>query len=428
MTDLSPSEFVLPNGLRVVHDRHGPKGLACVSVHYGVGFRSEPEGRSGFAHLFEHLMFQGSASIAPSQHFSVLQGSGGTANASTRQDYTEYYQSAPESAFERILFLESDRMAAPKFTEQNLGTQLSVVKEEVRRNVLDRPFGGFPWTELPGVMYRKFSNSHNGYGIFEDLERATVEDCAAFFDAYYTPSNAVLTVVADLPEEHVSRLVARYFGAVPARNTAAAPELPEPPPGSARLRRVVDGRTAVHATALGFRLPSFRTDPLGYAAHVVLAGLLTGDAPGGLAEAARGHRLDVTSVKVQCGFFAPFDALDPDSLVVTVHHDGQDPRWLAAFVHRELASLAADGPHPDRLVRAVRLLRLGWARRHAEPLQRARALGAFALLHGRPDLVAEVPALLAQVDPAEVATAAGRLVAQDPAALTIGPPPQDHAA
>ncbi|MGC9495126.1 M16 family metallopeptidase [Streptomyces sp. WG7] len=424
MTDLSPSRSVLPNGLRTVHGRYGPKGLASVSVHYGVGFRSEPEGRSGFAHLFEHLMFQGSASIAPSQHFSVVQGSGGTANASTRQDYTEYYQSAPESALERMLFLESDRMAAPKFTERNLSTQLAVVKEEVRRNVLDRPFGGFPWTELPGAMYRKFSNAHNGYGVFEDLERATVEDCAAFFDAYYTPSNAVLTVVADLPEEHVTRLVTRHFGALPARPAAVAPALPEPPPGSTRLRRVTDARTTAHATALGFRLPSFRTDPLGYAAHVVLAGMLTGDSPGGLAAAAGAHRLPVTSVKAQCGFFAPFDALDPDSLVVTLHHDGQDPRHLAAFVQRELTSLAADGPRPDRLARAVRLLRLGWARRHAEPLRQARALGAFTLLHDRPDLVAEVPALLAQVDPAEAAAAAGRLVCQDPAALTVGPPPQ----
>ncbi|MFH9041625.1 M16 family metallopeptidase [Streptomyces sp. NPDC017966] len=424
MTDLSPSLSVLPNGLRVVHGRYGPKGLASVSVHYGVGFRSEPEGRSGFAHLFEHLMFQGSTSISPSQHFSTIQGSGGTANASTRQDYTEYYQSAPESALERMLFLESDRMAAPKFVEQNLGTQLAVVKEEVRRNVLDRPFGGFPWTELPGTMYRKFANAHNGYGVFEDLERATVEDCAAFFDAYYTPSNAVLTVVADLPEEHVTRLVTRHFGALPARPAAAAPALPEPPPGSTRLRRVADARTTAHATALGFRLPSFRTDPLGYAAHVVLAGLLTGDSPGGLAEAAGAHRLPVASVKVQCGFFAPFDALDPDSLVVTLHHDGQDPRRLAAFVQRELASLATDGPRPDRLARAVRLLRLGWTRRHAEPLRQARALGAFTLLHGRPDLVAEVPALLARVDHAEAATAAGRLVCQDPAALTVGPLPQ----
>lgn len=428
MTDAYLSTHVLPNGLRVIHQRRIPAGLACVSVHYGVGFRSEPEGRSGFAHLFEHLMFQGSASVSPAQHFSAIQGSGGSANASTRQDYTEYYQSAPESALERMLFLESDRMYAPKFTEQNLWTQLGVVREEIRHNILDRPFGGFPWIDLPAVMYRDFSNAHNGYGDFGDLACATVADCAAFFDAYYAPSNAVLTVVADLPEEYVADLVERHFGPIPARNHAAAPDLNEPPLPTPLFHDAVDERTRLYATANGFRLPPFRTDPLGYAAHVVLAGVLTGTAPGGLAAAAARQRVALSSAKVQCGFFGPFDALAPDPLVVTLHHAGQDPRHLAAFVHRELSTLASAGPHTDQLDRAVRLLRMGWARRHAEPLRHARSLGAFTLLHAQPTLVAEVPALLARVEAADVAAAAARLMTQAPAVLTVGPARQGHAA
>lgn len=426
MTEPSPTLRTLPNGLRVVHHRRVPAGLACVSVHYGVGFRSEPEGRSGFAHLFEHLMFQGSANVAPAQHFAAIQGSGGTVNASTRQDYTEYYQSAPESALERILFLESDRMYAPKFTEQNLRTQLAVVREEIRRNVLDRPFGGFPWTGLPAVMYRRFSNAHNGYGDLDDLADATAEDCAAFFDAYYTPSNAVLTVVADAPEDHVAALAEQYFGLIPARERAAAPDLAEPPPGTARFHDVVDERAPLYATALGFRLPCPRVDPLGYAAHLVLAGLLTGDAPGGLAAAAARQGQAMSSAKVQCGLFAPFDALEPDPIVVTVHHDGQDPQRLAAFVAGELRALATIGPRPDLLHRAVLAVRTGWTRRHADPLQRARRLGAGALLHARPDLVTAVPDLLTRVDAACVAAAAARVTAQVPAVLTVGPALPGH--
>ncbi|GAA2539008.1 MULTISPECIES: M16 family metallopeptidase [Streptomyces] len=421
MPHVRPHAYALPNGLRVVHHRRVPEGLACVGVHYGVGFRSEPRGRSGFAHLFEHLMFQGSASVAPAEHFSVIQGSGGSVNASTRQDYTEYYQCAPESALERMLFLESDRMYAPKFTEQNLRTQLGVVREEIRRNILDRPFGGFPWIDLPAVMYRDFSNAHNGYGDLGDLARATVADCAAFFDAHYTPSNAVLTVVADLSEECVAGMVERHFGPIPARDRAAEPDLAEPPPHTPLFHDAVEERTRLYATAVGLRLPPFRTDPLGYAAHVVLAGMLTGTAPGGLAAAAARQRVPLSAVKVQCGFFGPFDARAPEPLVVTLHHDGHDPRHLAAFVHRELAALACAGPRTDHLDRAVRRLRTGWARRHADPLQHARSLGAFTLLHARPALVAEVPALLARVDAADVAVAAARLMAQAPAVLTVGP-------
>src|SRR5437660_6241106 len=167
--------LTLPNGLRVVlaPDRTAP--AVGVSVHYDVGFRSEPPGRTGFAHLFEHLMFQGSESLEKLAHFRYVQGSGGTCNASTLQDWTEYHQVVPAVALERALFCEADRMRAPLLTAESLRNQVDVVSEEIRLNVLDRPYGGFPWLWLPPVLYRGFANAHNGYGDFTDLNRATVE-------------------------------------------------------------------------------------------------------------------------------------------------------------------------------------------------------------------------------------------------------------
>ena len=144
--------FTLPNGLRVVlaPDRSAP--VVGVAVVYDVGIRSEPQGRTGFAHLFEHLMFQGSANLEKLAHFRHVQGSGGTFNGSTHLDYTDYYEMLPSNALERALFLEADRMRGPRLTEENLRNQVDVVKEEIRVNVLNRPYGGFPWLRMPPVL------------------------------------------------------------------------------------------------------------------------------------------------------------------------------------------------------------------------------------------------------------------------------------
>ena len=145
--------FTLPNGLRVVlaPDRSAP--VVGVAVVYDVGIRSEPEGRTGFAHLFEHLMFQGSENLEKLAHFRHVQGAGGTFNGSTHLDYTDYFEMLPSNALERALFLEADRMRGPRLTEENLRNQVDVVKEEIRVNVLNRPYGGFPWLKLPPVMF-----------------------------------------------------------------------------------------------------------------------------------------------------------------------------------------------------------------------------------------------------------------------------------
>jgi zinc protease len=175
----------LENGLRVVisPDRTAP--VATLGVYYHIGFRLEPRGRSGFAHLFEHMMFQGSEHAGKMMHIKLINSSGGVLNGSTHYDVTNYYESIPSNALERVLWLEADRMRALKVDDENLRNQRDVVKEEVRVNVLNQPYGGFPWLDLPPIAFRNWPNAHNFYGDFADLDAATLDDVQQFFSTYY---------------------------------------------------------------------------------------------------------------------------------------------------------------------------------------------------------------------------------------------------
>src|SRR5436190_10840295 len=323
----------LSNGLRVVlsPDRSAP--VVAVGVHYDVGFRSEPQGRTGFAHLFEHLMFQGSESLEKLAHFRHVQSSGGTFNGSTHPDYTDYFELLPSAALERALFLEADRMRAPKLTAENLANQIDVVKEEIRLNVLNRPYGGFPWIYLPPVLYSTFPNAHNGYGDFTDLEQASLEDCAAFFDTYYAPGNAVLTVAGDFVVDQARELVEKHFGDVPARETPQRPSFAEPRPQGELRGEHLDPHAPLPAFALGYRMPDPIGELDGYLAHLMLAGVLS-DGDGSRLQQRLVHKdALVTDVNAGAGLFGPFEARDPDTFSITAMHSPEvtTDRVLAAL-------------------------------------------------------------------------------------------------
>ena len=248
----------LSNGLRVLLAPDPSTPVVGVAVHVDVGFRSEPEGRTGFAHLFEHLMFQGSESLEKLAHFRHVQGSGGVFNGSTHQDYTDYFEVLPAAALERALFLEADRLRAPTLTAENLRNQVDVVKEEIRLNVLNRPYGGFPWILLPPVLYDTFPNAHNGYGDFTELEQASLDDAAAFFDTYYAPGNAQVTVAGYLGSS-TSTGCSRWSRSTSATSRPAPPRRgrrsPSRRPGSERRAVSPDAHAPLPALAVGYRLP-----------------------------------------------------------------------------------------------------------------------------------------------------------------------------
>src|SRR5579884_1450744 len=205
------AEKTLSNGLRVVVSRDDSAPTFGLCVTYGIGFRLEPKGRTGFAHLFEHMMFEGTPDAPKGVFDRVIEGGGGD-NGDTRFDFTEYIETAPLSALDPVLWLEADRMKALNFSQANLDNQRKVVKEEVRVNILNQPYGGFFWLDLPQKAFDKYPNAHNFYGDFDDLDAASLQDVRNFFEQYYVPNNAVLSVVGDVTPEEVFEKAEKYFG------------------------------------------------------------------------------------------------------------------------------------------------------------------------------------------------------------------------
>ncbi|HEU5471138.1 MAG TPA: pitrilysin family protein [Actinophytocola sp.] len=422
MTQTHFERFRLPNGLRVVLAPDDTSPVVSVSVHYDVGFRSEPEGRTGFAHLFEHLMFQGSESLEKLAHFRHVQSSGGTFNGSTHPDFTDYFMVLPSAGLERALFLEADRMRAPKLTEENLRNQIDVVKEEIRLNVLNRPYGGFPWILLPPVLYQTFPNAHNGYGDFTDLEQASLADCAAFFDTFYAPANAVLTVCGDFAIERAKELVDKHFGDVTARPAPDRPSFAEPPPAGELRSTHADPHAPLPALAVGYRLPDPIHDVDGYIAALVLAGVLA-DGDGARLKQRLVHREPlVTDVNAGCGLFGPFEARDPDTFTITAMHTPavSEDRLLGA-IDEELERLAVDGPSDEELAKVTARWVASLHREHDRVVSRTLALGSFELLYGDPAIVYQIPERISAVSRESVAAAAKALRPDSRAVLAVRP-------
>ena len=412
----------LDNGLRVVvlPDRTSP--VMALAVYYDVGMRSEPEGRTGFAHLFEHLMFQGSANVRKTEHFTYVQGAGGILNGSTHLDYTNYYEAMPSSATELALFLEADRMRGVALTQDNLDNQVAVVQNEIRVNVQNRPYGGYPWLSLPPVLFDSFANTHDGYGSFVDLEAATIADAQRFFDRYYAPGNAVLTVAGDVDPDQVMTWVETYFGDIPGRKVKPPPAFKEPPL-TAERRGVVEDRLApAPAVTLAWRTP----DPKNLKAflpYVVLAEVLTDGDASRLPDRLLLKDRIATSVGGYVGLMGdPLDARDPTPFLLDVRHPkeiGVDR--VIATVDEELDRLATDGLAEDEVQRTVARMVSRYLRDIDPVLGRALNSSVFEQQRGRAELLNELPALLSQVTPAQVVKAASTLGRDNRAVLELRP-------
>jgi zinc protease len=411
----------LGNGLRVLlaPDRNAP--VVGIAVHYDVGMRSEPEGRTGFAHLFEHLMFQGSASLDKLAHFRYVQSSGGTFNGTTHLDYTNYFEVLPSNALERGLFLEADRMRAPTITAESLTNQISVVKEEIRVNVRNRPYGGFPWLAMPTVLFDTFPNAHDGYGSFEDLEAATPDDAWQFFDRYYAPANAVLCVVGDIDPELAATLVERHFGDIPARQAPVRPDFAEPDLTAERRTTVTDRLAPMPAVAAGWRVPDPVHDLPGYLPFVVLSEVLSdGDASRLQQRLVRRDRV-ATEVHTYLSLLGdPFDVRDPTEFMVQATHPGPVAAdTLLSTVDDELSRLAGDGLRPGELARVQARIAAQLLREVDGVLGRTLAFASLEQQHDRAELLSELPGLIGAVTAGQVAAAAATLTPQRRAVVEL---------
>jgi zinc protease len=370
------SSTTLENGLQVVIAPDSTAPVVTVGIYYKIGFRLEPQGRSGFAHLFEHMMFQGSANAPKMQHIKLINSSGGLLNGSTSYDVTNYYEAVPSNALERVLWLEADRMRALKVDDENLKNQRDVVKEEVRVNVMNQPYGGFPWLDMPPVAFRNWANAHNFYGDFNDLDAANLVDVQEFFKTYYLPNNAVLLILGDVKAEEGIALAKKYFADIPKGPNPSFADPAEPEQKEERRGHVEEKFGTLPAIAIGYVMPKRRT-PDWYAMALLDQALHGG-------RAGRVHRDLVlekqVAVEADGGIDDLFGYNGPTQLTTRIMHKPEisAEATVAAF-DEVIAEVQKNGLSEDEL----RQLKIKWRSDYYATLESGRGgyMPKYGLMH-----------------------------------------------
>lgn len=383
--DIPIETFILPNGLTVILSEDHTAPLVAVNLWYHVGSANERPGRTGFAHLFEHMLFQGSASVGANEHFELVQRAGGTLNGSTWLDRTNYFETVPSNQLELALWLEANRMGhlLPAMTQQKLDTQRDVVQNERRWSMDNQPYGTW-WERLPALAFPIDHPFHHSLiGSMADLEAASLDDIAHFFATYYTPDNAVLSIAGDFDRIEATAMVERHFG--PIQRGAGKPPLPDmrvSPTFGGAMREVVADDVMLPRLFLAARSPVFGSDEY-YAASVAGAIL-------GLKKGSRLYRALVRDQQVAADAQAfTYDlAKGSDLLVADVTARPETSvELLEASVHAELDRLADGGVTAEEIARVVTLIETELVASLQSASDRADKLSMFATYFGDPQLV-----------------------------------------
>ena len=411
---------LLGNGLRVVLSEDHATPVVAVNLWYHVGSANEREGRTGFAHLFEHMLFQGSAHVGANEHFELVQRAGGTLNGSTWLDRTNYFETLPSHQLEIALWLEADRMARllPAMTQEKLDTQRDVVKNERRWSVDNQPYGTW-WERLPALCHPPDHPFHHSLiGSMEDLGAASLEDIAAFFRTYYTPDNAVLTVAGDFDPATARTMVERHFGGI-ARGTGHPPlVLPAlAPTFGGWLRETVEDAVVAPRLFLAFRVPPFGADDW-YAASLL----------GSILGSREGSRLPRALVREQAiassaGAYT-FDLSKGNDLLIcdVTARPGVSATVLERAVVAEIDRLIRDGVTAAERERALAVLETEWVLGLQSAGGRADKLSQYATYFGDPARVNdELERYRAVLPDALTAFARSHLVPENRASLLYVP-------
>jgi zinc protease len=420
VADIPIERRALDNGLRVVLSRDPRAPLVAVNLWYDVGSKHERPGKTGFAHLFEHMMFQGSEHVEKGQHFSLVQAAGGTLNATTWLDRTNYFETLPGHELELALWLESDRMASllPAMTQEKLDNQRDVVKNERRYSVDNQPYGD--WDErIQALVYPEGHPYHHPtIGSMEDLSAASLDDVREFFATYYAPNNAVLTIAGDFETDAAMRMVERHFGPIPRNaNLPPAPDMTLPASIGSEVRVTVPDRVPLPRIYLAHRIPPFGTDA--FDAFDVAADVLgSGRASRLYGSLVRTLRL-AQDVSVFC--FPIVGGAAMLALWVTAR-PGIEVEALETALLAELDRLAQEGPTEADLER-VRNLQASRSAASLERIgERADRIGMYTCLFDDPDRVNREVERYAAVDATRVAEAMrSGIVADNRVTLTYVP-------
>ncbi|MFF7212315.1 M16 family metallopeptidase [Streptomyces sp. NPDC008238] len=417
---LTATEHRLANGLRVVLSEDHLTPVAAVCLWYDVGSRHEVKGRTGLAHLFEHLMFQGSENVKGNGHFELVQSAGGSLNGTTSFERTNYFETMPAHQLELALWLEADRMGSllSALDLESLDNQRDVVKNERRQRYDNVPYGT-AFERLTAMAYPDgHPYHHTPIGSMADLDAASLEDARAFFRTYYAPNNAVLSVVGDIDPEQTLAWIEKYFGTIPSHDGKPAPRdgsLPGVMGG--QLREVVEEDVPSRALMAAYRLPHDGTREAD-AADLALTVL-------GGGESSRLHnrlvRRDRSAVAAGFGLLRLAGAPSLGWLDVKTSSGVEVPAVEAA-VDEELARFAEEGPTPEEMERAQAQLEREWLDRLATVGGRADELCRYAVLFGDPQLALTAVRRILDITADEVrAVAAATLRPDNRAALVYEP-------
>ena len=395
LSPLNIEQYSLENGLRVVLNHDPAIPVVAVAVYYDVGSRNEREGRTGFAHLFEHMMFQGSENVKKAEHFQFIMKAGGTMNGTTSSERTNYFECLPANQLPLALWLESDRMRTLAVTQENLDNQRDAVKEEKRLRYDNQPYGQI-FDLINSMVYKNFANAHSTIGSMEDLDDATVEDVQEFFRVYYAPNNAVLVISGAFEKEMTKQLVEKYFGSIPKQPLPPSLDVSEPREVAETYKVYEDKLAPFPAFLIGWKIPPRRSPEFN---ALYLAGKLLYD--------GESSRLYQKLVKGEESVVQLFGFTDerrgPSSIFIgAIPKPDKDLSKIRDTIMSEINDLATNGVTAAEMQKLQNQLLNDVIRMRQSSMSRAQHIAEFALYDGNPELVNSELDELLQITPDQI--------------------------
>jgi zinc protease len=412
---LNLEEYTLENGLRVVLNPDKAIPVVSIAVYYDVGSRNEREGRTGFAHLFEHMMFQGSENVKKAEHFQFVMKAGGTMNGTTSSERTNYFETMPASQLPLALWLESDRMRSLAVTQENLDNQRDAVKEEKRLRYDNQPYGQV-FDLINSMVYKNFANAHSVIGSMEDLDDATVDDVQQFFQTYYAPNNAVLVLSGSFDATEAKSLIRKFFASIPGQPKPAPIDVSEPKEVAQTYQKYEDKLAPLPAFLMGWKIPQRNSHEF-YALY--LAGKLLYDG-----ESSRLYQKLVKGAETVLQLFGFTDERRGPSAIY-IGAIPKEEKFLAEIrqtITDEIKDIAENGVSESEMRKLRNQLINDEVRSRQSSMSRAQHIAEFALYDGNPSLINSQLQELLQISAEEIKNAiAGYLNTDNHALLDVVP-------
>ena len=374
------TEHKLKNGLRVILSEDHSAPTYSISVTYNAGSRDERDGRTGFAHLFEHMMFQGSENVGKGEHFIIIENNGGGMNGSTNTDRTEYHETLPANQIDLGLFLEADRMRSLVINQSNLDNQIATVQEERRQRYDNQPYGR-SFETLFETAYDNFAYKHSTIGSMEDLKAATLKDVAEFFKTYYAPNNAVLALAGDFKSSEVLQKIEKYFGNIPSQPPPLVPDMSEPPQKAERRKTLQDPLAQLARVDIAWKIPPGNT-PDWYALYVLGEILSTG-------QSSRFYQKLIKEKQVAVQADAGnFERRGPSLFLnILMVAPGNDPAEAEKLAYEEIERIKNEPVTDAELERVRMAVKRSKVEQLEGTLYRAQALTEYAVFYNDPNVI-----------------------------------------